>query len=157
MTKRSNSCSLCTTSCYNLWYSSVRYCAHTTHGVLGRLDASASFLVCKQVTDPTELRFSIYNAHSKTFITEEYPLLLTIHGLPADIGRINKLKTIFTVSCCWSSGMNAVVRPTIRLTFAFPLSRTLTTRTWPTASSTLCAIWCAWDKCTWTRPPKARK
>ncbi|ELR23221.1 SH3 domain containing protein [Acanthamoeba castellanii str. Neff] len=50
---------------------------------------------CK-VTDPTELRFSIYNAHSKTFITEEYPLLLTIHGLPADIGRINKLKTIFT-------------------------------------------------------------
>jgi hypothetical protein len=50
-----------------------------------------------QVSEPTELRFSVYNAHTKTFISEEYPVMLTVHGMPAEIGRINNLKTVFTV------------------------------------------------------------
>lgn len=58
------------------------------------------FTLCLQITEPTELRFSIYNSQTKTFITEEYEILLTINGMPADASKIGNLKTIFTVITC---------------------------------------------------------
>ena len=49
------------------------------------------------INDVTEVFISLWDAHSRQFITEEYYALLTAQGLPQEEERIGKLKTIFPV------------------------------------------------------------
>eukprot|EP01114_Cavostelium_apophysatum_P020900 TRINITY_DN713_c0_g1_i1.p1 TRINITY_DN713_c0_g1~~TRINITY_DN713_c0_g1_i1.p1 ORF type:complete len:1705 (+),score=520.73 TRINITY_DN713_c0_g1_i1:76-5190(+) len=45
--------------------------------------------------EPTELRFSLYNADTKKFTTEDFQITLTAHGMPEDLSKIGKVKALF--------------------------------------------------------------
>lgn len=48
------------------------------------------------VGDPAELYFSLYNGAKNEFVTEEYLVLMTAMGMPQDLNKLGKLKTVFT-------------------------------------------------------------
>eukprot|EP01113_Clastostelium_recurvatum_P012706 TRINITY_DN1660_c0_g1_i2.p1 TRINITY_DN1660_c0_g1~~TRINITY_DN1660_c0_g1_i2.p1 ORF type:complete len:1788 (-),score=598.32 TRINITY_DN1660_c0_g1_i2:101-5464(-) len=48
------------------------------------------------VGDNTEMYFSLFNAATSRFISEEYQVQMTGQGMPTDLGKLGKLKTIFT-------------------------------------------------------------
>jgi dedicator of cytokinesis protein 3 len=50
------------------------------------------------VGEQTEIYVSIYNKQTEKFITEEFLVVLTGQGMPYDVSRIGKLKSLFIVS-----------------------------------------------------------
>lgn len=49
------------------------------------------------VGEVTELYFSLYNRPENRFVSDEYQIVLTSMGMPTDIDKMGKLRTIFTV------------------------------------------------------------
>lgn len=96
-----------------------------------------------QINEPTELRFSIYNVQTKSFISEEYVILLTVNGMPADASRIGNLKTMFSV--CVSS-LNYV-----QVILKKEKNRIWKKEIYPKESFTSCAILCESERCTQTK------
>eukprot|EP01087_Luapelamoeba_hula_P009741 TRINITY_DN2543_c0_g2_i1.p1 TRINITY_DN2543_c0_g2~~TRINITY_DN2543_c0_g2_i1.p1 ORF type:complete len:2286 (-),score=503.70 TRINITY_DN2543_c0_g2_i1:137-6166(-) len=58
-----------------------------------------------QVGEPSELYFSLYSSSEGSVVTEQFRVLLTEHGLPADIDAIGNIKAFFEVSELYSGDL----------------------------------------------------
>eukprot|EP00026_Physarum_polycephalum_P000320 Phypoly_transcript_00320.p1 GENE.Phypoly_transcript_00320~~Phypoly_transcript_00320.p1 ORF type:complete len:1049 (+),score=204.31 Phypoly_transcript_00320:149-3295(+) len=74
-------------------------------------------LICP-TGDPTECYFSLYNSVKNEFVSEEYLVMMTTQGMPQDLNKLGKLKTVFADLSIreWQAGELYLVMRIIRRT-----------------------------------------